>query len=134
MAEKKPRPPAGLGVDGRRVWLAVVAEFELNTRELELLRLGCRQLDDVARLETLLERDGMTTVGAQGQPRLSAAVGELRQSRIAASRLIGELGLPDEADERPWTARQLRAQRAVNFRWNRRDELRERRANGTASA
>jgi hypothetical protein len=127
------RQPAGLGVTGRRLWSGVVAEFELDLREQEILRLAARQLDDVARLEQLLARDGPMAEGSQGQPRLSQVVGELRQSRIAASRLLGELRLPD-ADEKPRTARSLRAERAANSRWDRTAQLREARRSGGAAS
>jgi hypothetical protein len=110
----------------------VVSEFELDLREVEVLELACKQLDLVAQLEKVVERDGPTTEGSRGQRRLSSVVPELRQARIAASRLLGELRLPS-ADEVPRTHRSRQAQAAANFRWARTTALREARSGGTSA-
>jgi hypothetical protein len=122
-----------LGVEGRRVWREVTGPFELDLRELENLRMACAQLDLVARLDAVIERDGLTVVGSTGQPRLNPAVVEVRQARVAASRLLGELRLPD-VDDRPMTARQIQAKRAVEYRWSRTAALREARRSGGAAS
>nr|MDQ3325837.1 hypothetical protein [Actinomycetota bacterium] len=54
--------------------------------------------DDVHRLEQLLEADGLVATGSTGQPRLSQVVAELRQARLAASRLMDALALPLDDD------------------------------------
>ncbi len=113
-----PAPPRDFGPAGRDLWRRVVGAFELDDHELPALLLAARQLDDVARLEELLERDGLIVHGSAGQPRLSAVVGELRQSRLAASRLLDGLALPVEGEE-PSTATPAarRARRAAQARW-----------------
>jgi len=58
-----------------------------------MLASACRHADMIARLEDLLA-DGLVSPGGAGQPRLSAAVTELRQSRLALSRLLADLSLP----------------------------------------
>jgi hypothetical protein len=55
-------------------------------------------------------------LGSAGQPVLHPAVVEARQARLAISRLLGTLSLPDEEAE-PRTVAGLRAQRAARSRW-----------------
>lgn len=92
------RPPADLGDDGRALWSAVVGKYTLTPHEAVLLRSACRHADMIGRLEDLLSA-GLIVEGAAGQPRLSAAVTELRQSRLALSRLLTDLALPADVAE-----------------------------------
>jgi hypothetical protein len=115
----RPKPPQGLGPPGRRLWRALVADLpesmEFDARELALLAAAARQADDIAVLEAVLERDGPVAVGSRSQSRLSAVVPELRQERLAFSRLLGELRLPD--GQAAATSSSKRAQRAADARW-----------------
>lgn len=113
----RPRAPVGLGAAGRRLWRAVTSDYELQPWELDSLTLACRQLDDVASLEALLAEQGLVVPGSKGQPRLSAVVSELRQARLAAARLLAEVGLPLDDEGRPATPAARRAQRAAQARW-----------------
>lgn len=110
------RAPSGLAASGRALWRAITGEFELESRELAILAAACRQADDVALLEDALKSDGLIVTGSQGQPRLSGVVSELRQGRLAVSKLLAELRLPD-ADGRVMTPAQTRAQKASQIRW-----------------
>jgi hypothetical protein len=95
--------PHDLGDAGAALWAAVQGTYTLTEYEAVLLASACRHADLIARLELLLA-DGLVSVGSAGQPRLSAAVGELRQSRLALSRLLTDLALPVDdtgADGRP---------------------------------
>jgi hypothetical protein len=128
MAKRVVKPPAGVGESGRALWRSLHAalpnDVEFDEREIAILRLACRQVDDVAALEAVVERDGLVVDGAQGQPRLSQVVSELRQGRLAAMRLLGELHLPD-VEQVPRSLRSQRAQRAADARW---DQVAARRA------
>jgi len=123
------RPPKGLGPAGRDLWRKVQASFEFDAHEIPGLLLAARQLDDVARLEELLEADGLVSTGSTGQPRLSQVVAELRQSRLAASKLLDAIGLPVD-DSRvaatPATPATKRARRAAESRWAGHVSVRER--------
>lgn len=133
MTEKaKPRVPSGVGTVGRALWRRLVAVYDFEEHELAVLEVACRQLDDVAALEAVIARDGMVVAGSQGQPRLNAAVAEVRQGRLALGKLLGLLALPDEA-ERPLTAASRTAQKAANARWNRKRAEQERREARLAS-
>lgn len=111
------RPPKGLDPAGRDLWRKVQGSFDLDAHEIPGLLLACRQLDDVARLEALLDRDGLVAIGSSGQPRLSQVVAELRQSRLAASRLLDALGLPLDDTGAVASPAAKRARRAAESRW-----------------
>lgn len=116
---------------GEALRKSILDRYELDTRELHVLDLACRQADDTAALEKAIAVDGVMLVGAAGQRRLNAAVTELRNSRLAVSRLVGELALPADEDAPAETAAQRRARKAVTTRWNRKDNVR--RLRGPAS-
>ncbi len=116
MTRKPPSPPRALGAAGRDLWRRVLSSFEFDGHELPGLLLAARQLDDVARLEQLLDTDGLVTTGSAGQPRLSAVVTELRQARLAAARLLDALALPVD-DSGSSTPAVKRARRAAESRW-----------------
>jgi hypothetical protein len=116
----RPRPPAGLGRAGRKLFSGLVAKFVFAPRELAIVELAARTADDIADLEAALARDGMVVVGSKGQPRLNGVAVELRMARLALAKLLGDLRLPDEdegAGSKPMSMAQLRGQRAANTRW-----------------
>lgn len=119
---KSPKPPQGLGNTGRALWWQVLralpAGWQFDEREEATLALAARQRDDLAKLETVIKRDGVMSVGSTGQPTCHPAVGEARQARLAIGRLLGALHLPD-SDEKPATTASQRGQRAANARWTR---------------
>src|SRR6056297_2902151 len=87
--------PDGLGVRGERFWRAVNATYELDLDESELLVEVCRMLDDLDALREAISEDGVVVDGSKGQQRSHPALAELRQTRIAAGRLLAQLALPD---------------------------------------
>ena len=115
MTDPRPRAPTGLEKTGRRVWSSIVGEFDLDSRELLVLEQAARQADAVASLEAEVEGSGIVTRGSRGQLRLSQTVTELRQARLALSRLLAELALPDDEDQ---TAASRRGRKAADARWN----------------
>jgi hypothetical protein len=118
--------PADLGKAGKALWAQMGAAlpdgWQFDERELAILEAAARQADDVASLQRAIKRDGMMTKGSIGQRRLNAAVVEVRQGRIALSRLLGELSLPDEAKEKGGTAAGKRGLHAAKVRWDRERE------------
>ncbi len=120
---KRPKAPKDLGPEGGRVWTAVMedvpADWELTSRELAMLRNAAKQGDLVADLQKALDDEGVVAVGAAGQRRLSQVATELRQSRIAFARLLGEIPIPDEEDGKPVTSASQRGQKAAAARWKR---------------
>ena len=124
MTTTRPRTPAGLGPDGRRLWRAVVDEFELRADELLLLDKAARTADDCARLDAAVASGPLTVPGSTGQPVAQPLLREARQSRALLGALIRQLGLEDAAAEdadqgpagRPSTTSD-RAIKAARARW-----------------
>jgi len=88
-----PRPPQGAGPSGRRVWRAVVGEFELEEHERALVTALVRQVDRLDALEALIAEEGLTVSG-HGTVKMHPAVIEARQSAIAVARISAALRLP----------------------------------------
>lgn len=130
------RPPAGLGKAGLALWRELTAapreggELVFSPAEVVTLRLACRQADDVARLEELLDEEGPVVKGSKGQPKLSTVPAELRLQRAALARLVAALALPQDGQERGLTPTQRRAQKAANARWERQAAKRDERRRG----
>jgi hypothetical protein len=91
-----PRPPSGLGVSGRRLWRAIVRDYEPSPAELELLRQACRTADVLDQLDAVADAEGVTIDSPQGVKAHPATV-EGRQQRLAFVRQLAALGL--DADE-----------------------------------
>ncbi|NIK57899.1 P27 family phage terminase small subunit [Kribbella shirazensis] len=118
----KPKMPPGLGARGRAFWRDVLATWEVNRDELELLTEICRTLDLLDELRDAISRDGMTVAGSEGQPRAHPAVSQVTASRALLGRLLAQLGLPDPEGVPVPSARSAQAQRAAESRWNRRGQ------------
>jgi hypothetical protein len=97
---KVQRPPSTARAAGRRLWRAVLVEYELEEHELLLLREAVRTADVLDDLAALVERDGPVTVSPQGE-RAHPALVEARQQRIALARILAALRLPagEEGDQ-----------------------------------
>lgn len=89
-----PAGPRGMRAAGRRVWRAVVGEYQLEQHEVALLRELVRCVDLLDELAEVVRRDGLMVEGPGGLPRLHPAAVEARQARIALARLSASLRLP----------------------------------------
>ncbi|MFN3003263.1 terminase [Mycolicibacterium wolinskyi] len=100
MAEKKPElpvTPAGLSGSGLLLWNSVVADFELDEHELAILREACRTVNGIDALQARVDRDGVLNESPQGL-RVHPGLVELRQQRLALTKLLAALAIPaDEA-------------------------------------
>jgi phage terminase small subunit len=115
-------PPEGLGKSGQALWRTIVADvaqgWELDARELHLLRRACRCEDELAELEATVDQHGVTVPGSRGQMTTNPTLSEARQLRIVQLRLLGALELSDPRDvKRTSTPAQARARRAAASRW-----------------
>jgi hypothetical protein len=93
-----PRPPKGAGPSGRRVWRAVLGEFELEEHERALVTALVRQVDRLDELEALIAAEGLMVSG-HGTVKMHPAVVEARQSAIAVARIAAALLPAGEEDE-----------------------------------
>lgn len=98
-----PSAPRGTGPEGRRLWRAVLGEFELEEHELSLLRQAVRVADTCAQLQALVDEQGPLRDG-----KAHPALVELRQQRILLARLIVALRVPLGDEGAPAAGRQQR--------------------------
>ena len=86
---KIPTPPEGSQRAGRRLWKAVVVDFDLAEHELTLLREAVHVADVCEQLQQLVHEEGLMVEG-----RANAALVELRMQRILLARLLVALRVP----------------------------------------
>lgn len=92
MATRK--APNGLDIGGKRLWRAVVDQFELAQHESDLLLQACRCRDRLDRLEAAAVGAPLVVDG-KANPLLV----EARQQSIVLARLLAALRLPDDPDQ-----------------------------------
>jgi len=85
--------PAGLTGSGLALWTSVVAEFELGDHELAVLRDACRTVNVIDALQDRVDQDGVLNESPQGL-RVHPGVVELRQQRLAFTKLLAALAIP----------------------------------------
>lgn len=114
------RAPEGLGKPGRALWRKVTGKYELRPDELLLLEQCARSADLIGRMEAEARDAGLTTTGSTGQAVINPVIAELRLQKRELSRLLFQLGLPDEgAPGRGLEqARSVLARKAAIQRWS----------------
>ena len=85
-------PPKGAKSAGRRLWHAVVDDYDLAGHELVILGEAVRVADTLADLAAIVAAEGVIEPGTG---RTHPAVVEHRQQSIALAPLISALRLPD---------------------------------------
>ncbi len=100
-----PAPPKGTRAAGRRLWRAVLTDYELAEHELTLLRQAVHVADLCEHLQQRVDNEG-PLFGDRAHP----ALVELRQERILLARLIVALRVPlgEEEDAKPAASRSQR--------------------------
>jgi len=109
MTDTAPNPPRDLQRSGRALWRGLLAEFELEEHERQLLHETCRTRDLCDRLQVVLDQEGLMSTSSQGA-RVHPAAAELRQQRITLARLLAALNVPsgEEADAAGVASRRVR--------------------------
>lgn len=93
---------AGLGESGRRLWLSVSGEYDLDVHEQLLLEQACRCADHLDRLAEEAAKHPVTVTNVKGDQVTHPAIVESRQQGLALSRLLASLRMPSgEEDGRP---------------------------------
>ena len=95
--------PRGLGPAGRRLWAAVLGDYELTVSETELLRQACQTVDVIARCEAQLAAEDVMVPGSRNQPVVNPLLAQVASQRRLLESLIRSLSLPfpEEHDGRP---------------------------------
>lgn len=87
--------PHGLGRAGGRLWDEITASvpdgWELDGRDLALLRRACELADSEATLRASVRADGQIVTGSHGQPVLHPAVREARQTTVALAAVLSRV-------------------------------------------
>lgn len=114
------RAPSGLGKPGRALWRQVTEKYELRVDEQLLLEQCARSADLIDRLEAAAREAGLTTTGSQGQAVINPVIAEIRLQKRELSRLLFQLGLPDDDAAGPGLdkARSVLARKAALQRWS----------------
>lgn len=84
-----PPAPKGTKKAGKRLWNAILVDFDLSEHELSLLRQAVATADLCDALQALVAADG-PMLGGRSHP----ALVELRQQRILLARLVVALRVP----------------------------------------
>ena len=90
--EHAPTPPAGLQEPGSVVWRRAwdAGSDWLAPGDVTILELLCRQVDEIARWQAIVDRDGVTFTTRGGFIRVHPAVGQIRELE---QRVVTNLGL-----------------------------------------
>lgn len=89
----KVSPPAGLKAGGKRLWKAVVREFEIELHNAPILAAACFQADRIEAAREKIATEGIEFKDRFGQPKEHPAVGTERAASQAMKTLLRELGL-----------------------------------------
>lgn len=107
---KKPAIGATTMIDAIRTGLP--AGVELDEREEAILDLAARQARDIGLAEADIVARGYLVPGSKGQNVINPSIAEVRQSRIALGKLLGQLDLPESTRDAVRGAR-----KAAEHRW-----------------
>lgn len=107
-----------LGPSGSRLWDLVMKDFELSTPELLLLAEVAHTADELESLRDASADADATVTGSTGQPKVNPLFRELREHRSLFVKLLGELALPAEDEEKGRTPAQRQASEAAKTRWD----------------
>lgn len=100
MSVKRPPRPAGLGVEGARLWREIVAEMAEDglvpsAQERRWLADACREADIVARFDAALAGAPLVTKGSMGQEVESPLSVACRQHRTVLASLLARVSVAE---------------------------------------
>lgn len=111
-AHDKRRAPRGLGDDGRKLWSAIVKDFELTESEAVILEEAARCRDRIKQLREVVDLEGVVVSSPQGI-KTHPALTEERNQRKLVGQLLASMRLPDLEDEQGNNSRGFYRPRAV---------------------
>jgi hypothetical protein len=118
--QKTPPAPKGLAASGRRLWRAILGDYDLEVHELLTLTEACRVIDRLDRLAEAGEGAPLTVENHRGDPVSNPVLTEARAQEITDVRLIASLRLPDTDENiRPQRRGGARGSYQTHPRWQR---------------
>lgn len=91
-----PPAPAWLPHHGKAEWKRLVpqlvADRKLAAHELQSVESYCLSVARIREAETIIQREGITYAGPDGQPKRHPATAVMKENQEAARRLLIELG------------------------------------------
>jgi hypothetical protein len=118
MGSSPPRAPAGLGVQGRKLWRDVLGAYLLTPGEREVLVALCHAVDQLARLNAELVDAPLTVKGSRGQQVPNPLLAEVRAHNKTVETLQRALCLP-EPGQKTGAWRNPHTKSSVDARWSR---------------
>lgn len=110
--------PPGLADAGAQLWTEITGDYELAPDERALLLEACRTADELDAMCAALSEGPLLVKGSTGQPRPSGLLAEVRAHRVTLGKLLEQLALPEEGEEKGKSPAQLRASKAAQVRWD----------------
>lgn len=90
----KPRPPAGLSAEARRLWKSILEQYEIDDDAgFLLLRTAMESLDRMREAQTILQKDGIVIADRFGQKRQHPATLVERDAKNMLLRSLKSLNL-----------------------------------------
>lgn len=111
-AHEKRRVPRGLGKDGKKLWAAIVQDFELTESEAVILEEAARCRDRIKQLRSVVDAEGVTVSSPQGIKAHPGLVEERNQRKLVGQ-LLASMRLPDLDEEHGTNSRGFYKPRAV---------------------
>jgi phage terminase small subunit len=96
-----PETPKHLSKRAKELWQDIAADYDLESHQLEILRLLCGCLDRLEVCRKQLKKDAVFIVNRFGEGKPNTALHEEREQKILFPRLSRELNLDIEIPESP---------------------------------
>lgn len=94
MDDNRPKKPRKLYGTGLKLWEQITQNHGLGVHEAALVEELCRVRSMIADLDSEIEKTGLIITGPHGS-KMSPAVTEARQQRLAFARIVQVLEFPD---------------------------------------
>lgn len=122
-----PKPPADLGLDGKKLWRSVMrdmtgAGLAFDARETAMLYRSCKMADRISAMDRELDGADLLVPGYLGKGTVSnPLLTELRQTEALLAMTLHRLKPPAEEDgQQVQVPRSVSARSAAQARWGKR--------------
>jgi P27 family predicted phage terminase small subunit len=99
--DSRPAPPGHLGAKSKRLWRSILDRYGLEDDELATLTLALEAWDIAQTARRKINRDGQMIEDRFGQIKPHPAIQIHRDSLASWSRLLTQIGIPSDPQDRP---------------------------------